>query len=423
MTFISYAQNFEDVMLWRALRHVGPGVYVDVGAQHPVIDSVSKAFYEQGWRGVHIEPVSKYAELLRADRPDETVLQVALADVQGTLELNVIPETGLSTAVDRYAERHRSERGYAHQRVVVPVLTLASALGRLAGQQVHWLKIDVEGFEGKVLRGWDSKVLRPWIIVVEATVPNSTEPDYAHWEPILVAADYRFVYFDGLNRFYLAAEHQELASAFAAPPNVFDDFEVSGQGSWKLYRRVQDSADAVRLLAAGQLAAATEQAVLARRQMATLSAHADALQNALDEAQAQAQEQAAQVHRWWHMADGLRRELAAMRASRGWKFLRAVSPMAHPPAWLLRRCADKLLRASLRVGLASPGLRSIGFAMMDGAPALKARLRGIAVREGLPVSYSVPVETCPPAAAEDRLSQSAAHHHLQLARALQARQS
>ena len=32
MSFISYAQNFEDVMLWRALKHVENGFYIDVGA-------------------------------------------------------------------------------------------------------------------------------------------------------------------------------------------------------------------------------------------------------------------------------------------------------------------------------------------------------------------------------------------------------
>jgi len=54
MTFISYAQNFEDVMLWRALGHVSAGRYIDVGAQDPVVDSVSKAFYEHGWRRIHV---------------------------------------------------------------------------------------------------------------------------------------------------------------------------------------------------------------------------------------------------------------------------------------------------------------------------------------------------------------------------------
>ena len=237
-TYISYAQNFEDVMLWRALKHVQNGVYVDVGAQHPVVDSVSKAFYERGWRGIHIEPVPKYADLLRKDRPDETVLQVALADTEGTLELNVIPDTGLSTAVDAYAERHQVERGLEHQRVQVPVLTLKSALKSLVGEDVHWLKIDVEGLEEKVLKGWDSKTLRPWVMVVEATIPNSPETDYASWEPILTAADYQFVYFDGLNRFYVSQEHAELVGAFSCPPNVFDGIELSGLASWGLCRRV-----------------------------------------------------------------------------------------------------------------------------------------------------------------------------------------
>ena len=57
MTVISYAQNFEDVMLWRALQHVGAGYYVDIGANDPVVDSVTRWFYEQGWSGLNIEPV------------------------------------------------------------------------------------------------------------------------------------------------------------------------------------------------------------------------------------------------------------------------------------------------------------------------------------------------------------------------------
>ncbi len=228
MSFISYAQNFEDVMLWRALKHVKKGVYVDVGAQHPVIDSVSKAFYENGWRGIHFEPVPYYAALLRQDRPDEVVMEVALADVEGTLELNVIAETGLSTAVNDYAQRHHDENGFESQKIQVPVLTLKSALHSLEGKAVHWLKIDVEGLEEKVLKGWDSRVLRPWVMVVEATIPNSPEVNYVNWEPMLIAADYQFVYFDGLNRFYVAKEHRKLVKAFSCPPNVFDDIDLGG---------------------------------------------------------------------------------------------------------------------------------------------------------------------------------------------------
>ena len=41
MNFVSYAQNFEDVVLWRALGDIVAGCYLDIGAQDPVFDSVS----------------------------------------------------------------------------------------------------------------------------------------------------------------------------------------------------------------------------------------------------------------------------------------------------------------------------------------------------------------------------------------------
>lgn len=240
MAFISYAQNFEDVMLWRALKHVPRGRYVDIGAQHPVVDSVSKAFYEHGWRGVHVEPVPQYADLLRLDRPDETVLQVAFSDREGMLELKVFKNTGLSTAVEAYAQQHATNPAFTAEGLLTPMLQMKTALASLNGQDVHWLKIDVEGLEEQVLRGWDSTVLRPWIILIEATVPTSTELNYEAADHIIIEAGYIFVYFDGLNRFYVAPEHPELIDAFASPPNVFDEFALSGLASSEMCKVVQE---------------------------------------------------------------------------------------------------------------------------------------------------------------------------------------
>ena len=69
--FVSYAQNAEDVVLWRALGHVKDGRYVDVGANHPHIDSVTNAFYERGWRGITIEPLADLVALHRRERPND----------------------------------------------------------------------------------------------------------------------------------------------------------------------------------------------------------------------------------------------------------------------------------------------------------------------------------------------------------------
>ena len=226
--FESSAQNFEDVMLYRALGDVEAGFYIDVGAQDPVIDSVSKAFFDRGWRGIHIEPVPEYAERLRAARPGDTIIEAAASNLVGTTALTVFPMTGLSTADPLVAKNH-IDRGVDHQPepLIVPTVTLADVAAELEARTVHWLKIDVEGHERSVLEGWDTNLLRPWIIVVEATRPNEEAASYADWEPILLTAGYQCVYNDGLNRFYLEPSREDLAQAFSSPPNPFDNIRLS----------------------------------------------------------------------------------------------------------------------------------------------------------------------------------------------------
>jgi FkbM family methyltransferase len=219
--FRSYAQNLEDILLWRALGHVQHGCYIDVGAHDPRRESVSRGFYERGWRGVHFEPNPVFAERIRTDRPDEVVHQVALSDTEGTVRFVVTRGTGLSTGAVEYADAYR-RAGQVTEERDVRTTTLARACGALAGRDVHWMKIDVEGMEEQVLRGWDPRSLRPWIVVIEATKPNSTEQSHHAWEPLLLAAGYRFAIFDGLNRLYVAEERPELLSTLSAPVNIHD---------------------------------------------------------------------------------------------------------------------------------------------------------------------------------------------------------
>lgn len=219
----SYAQNFEDVMLWRALGRVENGFYIDVGAHDPVVDSVSKAFYEHGWRGVHVEPLAEYAAALRHDRPDELVIEAVLAAQAGTQNFYHIPQTGLSTGTQEFATRHQN-CGWQVNEITVPATTLAAVFTEVGDRPIHWLKIDVEGMEAEVLAGWGTHPARPWIVVVEATEPNSETPTWCIWEQFLIDRNYIFAFFDGLNRFYVGSQHQELILILGIPANIFDRF-------------------------------------------------------------------------------------------------------------------------------------------------------------------------------------------------------
>jgi FkbM family methyltransferase len=211
-------------MLWRALSTVRDGFYIDIGAGDPDRDTVTRAFYERGWQGINIDPDPTCFAALAQRRERDINLPIALADTPGQRRFHAVSVPGLSTLDSAVAYRYRA-RGWDVRRTKVEATTLAEICRRHAPAQIHFLKIDVEGAEGAVLRGADFSSFRPWIVLAEATVPLTQVENHAEWEPILTAADYRFVWFDGLNRFYVAAEKAEaLSPHFRLPPNCFDMF-------------------------------------------------------------------------------------------------------------------------------------------------------------------------------------------------------
>ncbi|MEV6241761.1 FkbM family methyltransferase [Lentzea sp. NPDC051838] len=221
---ISYAQNAEDVLLARLFQGRTTGRYVDVGASDPVADSVTKHFYDLGWRGINVEPIPAQVEALRKARPDDLTLAVALGAKPGTAVLHhVVNRSGWSTLDSALADSYQAESTLEIVEVEVEVRTLADVLDEHPGD-VDFLKIDVEGEERSVIEGADWDRHRPRVVVVEATEPGSTKPAHHEWDPLMTDAGYRCALFDGLNRFYAKAEDTEALELLSVPANVFDKY-------------------------------------------------------------------------------------------------------------------------------------------------------------------------------------------------------
>jgi FkbM family methyltransferase len=332
--FVSYAQNQEDVVLARALHPDDRGgFWVDVGAGDPVLDSVTAAFAERGWRGVNVEPLPREYERLCAARPADTNLPVALGATAGLGKLFVEPtekqewpgpdapiDRGASTMVPELVERYRAD-GQEFTPIEVPIWTLAQVVADYVPGPVDFLKVDVEGFEREVLAGADWSRFRPRVVVMEATVPKSDEPAHEAWEPMLFEVGYRLAMFDGLNRFYAHADEPALLQALAIPANVFDDFvpyewahQVNLAQQWAhslegALTQARQDRDQLHENVARACATARD----ARDQAAIADESLAALRDELNAAQLRTAQGLAETHR-------VRTELHALRATRTFRY-------------------------------------------------------------------------------------------------------
>lgn len=237
----SYSDRLEDVLLYRVLRHVSGGFYIDVGANHPEITSVTKLFYDLGWSGINIEPSRSWFDALASERPRDVNLCLAAGAENGTVELHDIVGTGLSTVVAEFAQRHEAA-GFERRTYSVLVRTLRDICDEHVRSAIHFLKIDVEGAEAAVIAGSDWQRYRPWVVLVEANEPLTDIPSHAGWEPLLIDARYEFAMSDGLNRYYVASEHCDLLARFAVPVDDYVRAElaaIKASFGWRLERRAK----------------------------------------------------------------------------------------------------------------------------------------------------------------------------------------
>lgn len=225
MPLISYAQNREDVLLHRALPH-SDGFYIDVGAADPVELSVTKFFYDRGWSGINVEPQSHYFAALSADRPRDINLQLVLSDAPGDVTFYEAPTHPGWAGADPGTVNRLQAEGITVVPRVVKAITLAEVCERHAGTRtIDFLKVDVEGHERAVLAGGDFRRFRPRVVVIEATEVGKPDLNFDRWEDVILAADYTFAAFDGLNRYYVRSEDASLIPALQVPANVHDEFQ------------------------------------------------------------------------------------------------------------------------------------------------------------------------------------------------------
>jgi FkbM family methyltransferase len=230
---ITYAQNFEDVMLERLFQGTDCGFYVDIGAWDPTIHSVTQHFYDKGWHGINVEPIPSRHKAFVAARPRDINLRAAVGVAEGKMMFfECTSDSALSTA-DVETARSMRTRGLELDEYEVDTLSLNDLFARHAPPVVEFLKLDIEGLEGQVVKNFNLQRYRPRVLVIESTMPASQPVNFesfdgvdawSSWERFVLSSGYVFGHFDGLNRFYVRQEDESLVPRLKLPPGIFDRY-------------------------------------------------------------------------------------------------------------------------------------------------------------------------------------------------------
>lgn len=154
----AYSQYGEDVYAVSKFRNKRDGFYVDVGAYHPHLYSVTYALYKRGWHGIAIDPNPITKVLFNIFRPRDTFVCTGVG--KGVRVYKQFNDGAYNTFVD-------GEGGQV-------LCSLADILSKHRVTSIDFMNIDVEGMDLGVLQTHDWNIL-PKVISVEAEIGSQIQ--------------------------------------------------------------------------------------------------------------------------------------------------------------------------------------------------------------------------------------------------------
>lgn len=168
-----FSQEGEDLILKRLFPPGMKGFYVDVGAHHPTRFSNTYLLYQNGWRGITIDPLPGVNDIFKKMRPRDTHLQVAVgaggSGFPQTAEYIRFQEAAYNCILVGGDDQPNLQASEIIDRIQVPLKSLDSILegNNVASGRIDLLSVDVEGYEEEVLSGFSIEKYLPQVVVIE----------------------------------------------------------------------------------------------------------------------------------------------------------------------------------------------------------------------------------------------------------------
>ena len=162
----TYSMNGEDLFIENFFKNK-KGLYVDVGAYHPLELNNTYLLHKRKWKGVNIDINPLSIDYFNFLRPNDINLNLGVAKKNSSkmmyFQKNKSP---LNTLNLSHAKKIFSNK-FKQKRIKTKTLTTILDKTKFKGKEIDFLNIDTEGNDLEVLQSLDFKKYIPKLICVE----------------------------------------------------------------------------------------------------------------------------------------------------------------------------------------------------------------------------------------------------------------
>ena len=160
---ISYSDGGIDLIIEHYFRNKKKGVYIDVGAYHPVMGNNTFKLFNKGWSGINIDLDFHTIDIFNNFRPNDDNIISAVSD---TIEKKKLYFHHNRSAINTL-EKNKGGKSKEIREIQTNTLNNIIKNSQYKESEIDFVSIDVEGHEIKVINGFDLKKYSPKIVVIE----------------------------------------------------------------------------------------------------------------------------------------------------------------------------------------------------------------------------------------------------------------